>query len=69
MFFKKKQHRIFDYPPRFYDPEKDESVRRKRKLKFRTYSHARKKTKPIIIWIVLIAMIIFLYIKFGSGAF
>lgn len=67
MYFKKKQHRVFDYPPRFYDPENDPKERRKRKLKFRSFIHKRKKSKPIIVWILLIAVIIFLYMKFGGG--
>jgi len=34
MLMKKPQHRIFDYPPRFYKPEQDKGERRKRKLGF-----------------------------------
>lgn len=67
MFFKKPRHRVFDYPPRFYDPSKDENERRKRKLKFSSNRSIKSKKKSPIIWIAIIAMILYLLIKFGSG--
>ena len=67
MFFKKTRHRVFDYTPRFYDPEKDEIERRKRKLKFSSNRSIKRKTKSPVIWIAIIIMIIYLIVKFGSG--
>ena len=32
MFMKKPSHRVFDYPPRFYEPETDEREKRKTQL-------------------------------------
>ena len=68
MFFKRTPHRTFDYPPRFYDPEKDETERRKRNLRFRSNKLYRRKTKSPVIWLVIVLAIIYLIVKFSGGA-
>ena len=63
---KRPPHRIFDYEPRFYDPETDDSEKRKKRLKFRyARQHARKKRSPVV-WLILILLIAFIYLKFAG---
>ena len=57
MFMKRPGHRIFDYTPRFYNPETDKKERRK--------SGIRKKRSPIV-WLALIIVIIYIIIKLGG---
>ncbi|MFO7447064.1 MAG: hypothetical protein R6W90_11895 [Ignavibacteriaceae bacterium] len=60
---KKPNHRVFDYPPRFYKPEEDEQERKKRKLGFtRQRKHGRKKKSPLL-WVVLAIFVVFIYLK------
>ncbi len=66
MLMKKPKYRAFDYTPRFYKPEEDEQERKKRKLGF---SSARKKIqrkKIPIIWIVILFIVIYLYLKIAG---
>ncbi|MCZ7604362.1 MAG: hypothetical protein QY331_08560 [Melioribacteraceae bacterium] len=69
MFFKRTQHKKFDYTPRFYDPDKDEELkdleRRKRRLGFRT-SRARQKVKikSPIYYLILFIILVLIYLKF-----
>ena len=66
MFMKKPNHRIFDYTPRFYDPETDPVERKKRQLGFRSQrKHISRKKSPML-WIILIMAIIFILIKLGK---
>ncbi len=65
-FMKKPNHKIFDYTPRFYDPSKDEEERRKRRLKFGQARKYSKRAKSPIQYIVLLAVIIFIYLKFSG---
>jgi len=67
MFFKKTSNRVFDYPPRFYNPEKDELEKRKRKLQFSSQRKVNRKKKSPIVWIILIIMIVYIYLKFAGG--
>ena len=63
---KKPSHRVFDYPPRFYKPEKDENEKRKKKLGFRYQRKQLKKRKNPIIWGIYIIAVIYLYLKFSG---
>lgn len=66
MFMKKPVHRIFDYPPRFYKPEDDQSEKRKRKLGFsRKIKSIRKKRSPLI-WIAILILVILAYLKLSG---
>lgn len=66
MLSRKPKHRIFDYTPRFYKPEEDESENRKKKLNFRNARKLRRKTKSPIIWLLFILIIVYFYLKFGG---
>jgi len=64
MFFKRTQHKVFDYTPRFYEPEKDEELkeleRRRRRLGFRTArTRHRVKTKSPIYYLVIFAIVVY----------
>lgn len=66
MFFKRPGHRIFDYIPRFYDPQTDKDEKLKRKLGFKhNRKHRGKKRNPVI-WLVLILLVIYLLLRFGG---
>jgi len=71
-FMKKPQHRIFEYTPQHYDPEKDEKYqekeRRKKRLGFRTARARHKvKTKSAIYYIILFAVVIYLYLLLSGN--
>lgn len=66
MLFKKPPHRIFDYTPRYYNPENDETEKRKKHLKFRYHRQMKRKTKSPLIWLVLLLAILFFYLKFSG---
>ncbi len=65
MFLKKIKHKDFDYLPRFYNPENDNELKRKKELSFRTnlvHTRARGK-RSIVFWIVIIIFIIYFYLS------
>jgi hypothetical protein len=64
MFMRKPNHRIFDYPARFYKPETDEKERRKRRLGFtRQRKYGMRKRRSPLVWLVLIFLVIYIYLK------
>jgi len=65
MLMKKPKHRIFDYEPRFYDPSKDETEKKKKRLSFKT-SHSRRKSKSNIFLIALIILVLYFIINYGG---
>ena len=67
MFFKRPAHRVFDYTPRFYDPQKDEREKRKRKLGFAQQRRNLKKRRSPLIWAIFIIFVIFIYLKLTGG--
>ena len=68
MLMKKPQHRIFNYPSRFYKPEKDPQEKLRKRLGFQSYRKFRQKKKSPIIWLVFIIALIFIIIKLsGKG--
>ncbi len=67
MFMKKPSHRSFDYQPRFYKPETDESERRKRRLGFKkNYKHSGYQKKSPLLFIVMFLFIVFLLLKWNG---
>ena len=67
MLFKKPRHRVFDYTPRFYKPEKDEQERKKRKLGFRRNSIKKRQKRSPIIWGIMVVLVIIVYLKFAGS--
>jgi hypothetical protein len=66
MLMKRPQHRIFDYPTRFYNPDEDPQEKLRKRLGFQSYRKFRHKKKSPIIWIVFIVAVIFIIIKLSS---
>jgi hypothetical protein len=60
---KKPRHRVFDYTPRYYQPELDEKERRKRKLGFSSQRRKIQNKKNPLIWLLLVAIVIYIYLK------
>ena len=67
MFFKKPQHRVFDYPPRFYQPDQDKNEKLKRKLGFRRQLKSNRKKKSPMLWLLFVIAAIFIYLKLSGG--
>lgn len=68
MFMKKPTHRVFDYPPRHYNPQSDETEKRKKKLGFRSArKHSNVKRKNNLIWILLLLLTIIVYLKLNGN--
>lgn len=67
MLMKKPRHRVFDYTPRFYKPEKDEEERRKRRLGFSRQRKYKARQKSPIVFLVLVALIIYLVLKLSGS--
>ncbi len=63
MFMKRPRHRIFDYTPRYYDPELDPKERKKRRLGFSRNISTKRKKRSSAIWIILVIIIIFVILK------
>jgi uncharacterized membrane protein (DUF106 family) len=63
MFFKKAPHRVFDYTPRFYKPGDDKDEKLKRKLGFRRQMKMNRKKKSPMIWLLLIIIAVYIYLK------
>lgn len=68
MFFKKPRHRVFDYTPRFYKPEEDKTERRKKRLGFRRQSNIKRKKRSPLIWVLLVIIVIYIYLKLAGVA-
>lgn len=58
------KHRRFSYEPRFYDPKKDEDLRRRMRIKSLS---RRKRRNPagILLFVILLAMAVFVYYQIG----
>ncbi len=63
MLMKKPQYRKFDYTPRFYNPEKDEKEKLKRKLGFTRNVKVKRKTRSPIVWLFLVILVIIVLLK------
>lgn len=61
---KRAKYRRFSYEPRFYDPKKDEDLRRRMRIKSLS---RRKRRNPagIILFVILLAMALFVYYQLG----
>lgn len=63
MFFKRPRHRIFEYIPRFYNPESDEKERKKRKLGFQRQRKIQRNKRSPIFWLLIIVLVVYIYLK------
>ena len=64
------KHKTFDYQPQFYDPDKDEELkeleRRKRRLGFRSQSRLKRHKKSPLLYLLIIALLIYVYLKLSG---
>lgn len=66
MLMKRPEHKRFDYQPRYYKPEKDQSQKLKDKFDIARRSHLHKrKSNKIFIYFIFIVLVLYLAIKFG----
>ncbi len=60
---KKVRHKKFEYLPRFYDPAKDERL--KRRMRIPPSNRKRRSPLTLIIFIVLAAIVAYMYLTLG----
>jgi len=66
MLMKKPEHKKFEYIPRYYKPEKDETQKFKDKFEIVRKSYSfKKKNNRLILYFILVLVIIYLAIRFG----
>lgn len=66
MFMKRPTYRKFDYEPRYYKPDQDPSERRRRRLGFRSNVKRRVNSKIPWLFIIMLAVILFMFLKFNG---
>lgn len=66
MLMKRPKHRVFDYPPRFYNPEEDEKENKKRRLGFSRQRKFKHRKRSPVFWIVLLLMVIYIFLKLNQ---
>ncbi len=54
------KHRRFDYEPRYYNPEKDESIKRRMRIKSRA-RHKRRSKLDMLYLLILLLFAMFIY--------
>lgn len=67
MLMKKPRHRVFDYTPRHYNPETDETEKRKRRLGFSRQRKLKSRQQNPIILFAIIVMVIFIILKLSGN--
>jgi hypothetical protein len=67
MLMKKPKHRVFDYTPRFYKPEKDEEERRKRKLGFRRQLKSKRRQTNPFVYLLFIMVAVYIILKLSGS--
>lgn len=65
LFLPNKKARInkFSYEPRYYNPEKEERL--KRRMRFKGRSRKRRSATGILYFGMLFAMVLYIYMKLG----
>ena len=63
MLMNKPRHRIFDYIPRYYNPENDEQEKRKKHLGFQRQRKLAVRKKNPLRWAILVLLIIYIILK------
>jgi predicted nucleic acid-binding Zn ribbon protein len=68
MLLKKPSYRRFRYEPRFYNPDRDEKERLKRLMRQERDAYRRRKRRPVLLWIAIFALVIYLYLYLAGVA-
>ncbi|MCY3614457.1 MAG: hypothetical protein F4058_01545 [Rhodothermaceae bacterium] len=63
LFGRKTQPRKFDYTPRYYDPRKDDSLKRRMRIQ----SRVRRRRSPIALYYLAALLLTALYIYNALG--
>ena len=67
MLMKRPKHRVFDYTPRFYKSEHDEINKKRRKINFNSVTNYQRKKRSPLIWLVVVVLLIYLYLKLSGS--
>ena len=62
---RRSQPRRFDYEPRFYNPEKDESIKRRMRVKGQARQRRRSKAE-LLYFLVMLGLAVFIYMQVTS---
>jgi len=65
---KKPRHRVFDYTPRFYNPDKDPSEMKKRRIGLSRQRKFKSRRQSPIILLAIVALIIYIILKLSGTA-
>jgi len=60
---RKVRNRRFEYEPRFYDPTKEERLRRR--IRVQRLAHRRRSPLGLIIFGILFLMVMYIYLNLG----
>ncbi len=66
MLMRKPKYRRFEYQPRYYDPEKDEREKRKKRLKFRYARRTKPRKTNQFIYIGVFILALYVYLKLSG---
>ena len=59
------RNRQFNYEPRFYDPQKDENIRRRMRIQSKVHRTSRRPISVLVL-IVLLSMAVWLMLRLGG---
>ena len=62
-FFKKRTNKKFEYEPRFYKPEDDDSVKRKRKISLGIQRERQLQKSSNVKYMVIFIIIAYIFLK------
>lgn len=66
MFLRKPRYHRFEYLPRFYDPDKDSHEDLRRKMR-RERSSRQRKSRPVVWWFILAALVVYVYLYLAGA--
>lgn len=65
LFGSGRKPRRFDYEPRFYNPEKDEKLKKRMRIKSQTRSRHSRNAPGLIYLCFLLGLVLFMYNTLG----
>ena len=63
---RKPKYRKFEYQPRYYNPEKDDREKRKKRLKFRYVRSTKPRRTNQLIYLVIFLFALYVYLKLAG---
>ncbi len=58
------RHRRFSYEPRYYNPEKDQKLKHRMRVKSRSRVK-RRNPAGIVYFVVILALVVYVFLKLG----